>query len=98
MLALLTFILACYGATSILTTGTIFEPVRARLKWKFLRCSQCMGFWVGAVAYVAFYFTGIDLFTDLFVGTFVFACISSGTSYLLSSVVDDEGFKLNHHS
>lgn len=96
MLTLVVFVLSCYGATSILTTGAIFEPIRARLNKKFLRCSQCVGFWVGIVFYCAFHLVGVDLFPEPFVGVFLFGCISSGASYILSSIVDDDGLKIKH--
>ena len=40
---------ACIGATLILVRGTIFQPLQ-RLYPPLLGCSQCVGFWVGAVA------------------------------------------------
>jgi hypothetical protein len=52
MIQLLVWALACWGLTSILTRGRIFQAPRARLRpGTFLgdlaRCDQCMGLWVG---------------------------------------------------
>jgi hypothetical protein len=77
---LITFILACYGMTMIVVYGKIFEPVRPN--HYFFRCTMCMGFWVGL----------INIFMiELPFNAFTAGCISSGTSYLLSRLVDDDG-------
>jgi hypothetical protein len=43
------FLLSLVGTTLIVVRGTIFGPLR-RLWPALLQCSQCAGFWVGAVA------------------------------------------------
>lgn len=77
---LLIFILACYGMTMILVYGKIFNSIRP--KHHFFHCTMCMGYWIGIINWflisVPFNF-------------FVAGCISSGTSYLLSRLVDDDG-------
>jgi hypothetical protein len=40
---------ALVGATLIVTSSTLLRPVR-RLYPPLLHCSQCSGFWVGALA------------------------------------------------
>ena len=47
MTALLFF--ALVGATLIVVRGTIFRPLQ-RLWPALFQCSQCSGFWVGAIA------------------------------------------------
>ncbi len=52
MTSLLVWALTCWGLTSILTRGRIFQAPRARLRpGTFLgdlaRCDQCTGLWVG---------------------------------------------------
>tara|TARA_Y100000310_G_C19996874_1_gene496638 strand:- start:282 stop:467 length:186 start_codon:yes stop_codon:yes gene_type:complete len=55
-----------------------------------------MGFWVGVFLW------GVSPYTELFnfeysvVNAFICGCISAGTSYLLNSVVDDEGISVVH--
>jgi hypothetical protein len=87
---LLTFILACYGMTMILVYSKIFEQTRNFLKsfnsemlTYMLKCCMCMGFWVGV-------FNGLFFF-DLETNWFVAGLISSGTSYFISRLVDDDG-------
>ncbi len=52
-MALLLFLLACYGVTTIVTTGRIFMGVRSGLAarvpalGRWVRCSMCLGFAVG---------------------------------------------------
>jgi hypothetical protein len=52
MIQLLVWSLACWGLTSILTRGRIFQYPRARLRpgtflGDLVRCDQCTGLWVG---------------------------------------------------
>ena len=80
---LLAFILACYGCTMIAVYGKIFDAIRPQ--HHFFKCTMCMGFWVGIVNWFL-----IDVQFNLFVA----GCISSGTSYLLSRIVDDDGLTI----
>lgn len=77
---LLIFILACYGMTMIAVYGSIFNAIRP--KHHFFHCCLCMGFWVGVI-------NSFLLSTNF--NFFVAGCISAGTSYLLSRLVDDDG-------
>jgi hypothetical protein len=76
---LLIFILASYGMTMMLVYGKIFDAIRP--KHHFFHCCMCVGFWVGV-------FNAIIL-TDM--NLFIAGCISAGTSYFLSRLVDDDG-------
>lgn len=85
------FILCCYGITSIAIHGKIFDKIRP--KNSFFHCSMCVGFHVGWLTYLMFIYT--NLFSSFsYVSLFIFACISSGTSYILDNIVDDEGIRL----
>ncbi len=77
---LIIFILACYGMTMILVYGNIFNFIRP--KHHFFKCCMCMGFWVGIFNWFIIS-TSFNWFTA--------GCISSGTSYFLSRLVDDDG-------
>lgn len=77
---LITFILASYGMTMILVYGKIFDAVRPN--HHFFKCCLCMGFWVGIFNW---------FLMSLEFNFFVAGCISAGTSYLLSRLVDDDG-------
>lgn len=81
---LLTFILACYGMTMIVVYGKIFEPVRPR--YHFFHCTMCMGFWVGLIN---------CFMIQLPFNAFTAGCISAGTSYFISRLVNDEGIVIN---
>lgn len=99
MTNLLLFILSCYGMTFILVYGSIFNSIRPKQESGFLgklfNCPLCTGFHVGYIIFSLFWLGGIKLFPHFIIGNFIFACISSGTSYLLSVVVDDFGIKIN---
>lgn len=79
-MSLITFILSCYGMTMILCYGSIFDSIRP--KHKFFKCPLCMGFWVGIFNW---FFMSVDA------NIFAAGCISSGMSYFISRLVDDDG-------
>jgi len=89
MINLIIFILSCYGMTMIIVYSKIFESLRNKINsynndllTYMLKCCMCMGFWVG-------------IFNSFLIkipcNIFVSACISSGTSYFISRIVDDDG-------
>lgn len=88
---LILFILACYGITQIIVYGKIFAKIRKKINNEFLECPMCIGFHVGYIVYVLFYFSGISLFPNLWIGIFIFASISSATSCFLCNLITDEG-------
>lgn len=92
MLNLLTFILACYGMTMVVVYSKLFEKPRTVINslnneyiTYMLKCTMCMGFWVGIFNWFL-----LDLSFNLFIA----GCISSGTSYLLSRLADDDGLTI----
>ena len=82
---LITFILACYGLTMILVYGKIFDVIRP--KHHLFHCTMCMGFWVGVFN---------SFLLDVPFNYLIAGCISSGTSYILSKIVDDEGIAIKN--
>ena len=96
-------ILTAYGLTQILIYGSIFNKIRPSRKWfygfgKLFHCPMCMGFWSGA------FLLGINKYTELFTFEYslanllILGCLSSGTSYLMSILVNDYGFKVTHRN
>ena len=91
-MSLIYFVLVAFGLTSILTQSKLFEKIRP--KHYFFHCPQCVGFWVGA------FLCSINQFTTLFsfdvsVMNIVFlGCLSSGTSYILNRLVNDDGVSI----
>jgi hypothetical protein len=86
---LIIFILACYGMTMIVVYSKIFEKIRNILKsfnndmiTYMVKCCMCMGFWVGIVNW---------FLLDVPFSVFTAGCISAGTSYFISRLVDDDG-------
>lgn len=97
MINLVQFVLVSFGLTQILVYGTIFESVRPKAGWlgKLFCCPMCVGFWVGVFLWGTNEYTGLfnydfSLFTGMFLG-----CLSSGTSYILSVLFDDNGLKIS---
>ena len=94
---LLWFVLAAYGLTQVLVYGSIFNKIRPTegLFGELFRCSMCLGFWVGMFLF------GINKFTELFTFEYnianllILGCLSSGTSYILSMLFDDNGLKID---
>ena len=95
---LLYFVLSCYGLTQILVYGSIFKPVRpAKGKLgELFHCPMCMGFWNGVLLWALNGYTELFTFDNSFVTGFLLGWLSSGTSYVLSMIFGDEGFKLEH--
>ena len=98
---LIYFILASYGLTQIIIFGSIFNKVRPSRDWmhgfgKLFHCPMCMGFWVGVFLF------GINKWTELFTfeytvaNALIMGGLASGTSYLLSVLVNDYGFKVTY--
>ena len=97
---LLYFILAAYGMTFIIIHGKIFEDIRPQKdyskKWNTLwHCPLCMGFWVGVVLMLLSPYTELFSYDRSLVNGFVLGCLSAGTSYLISVLVDDFGLRLS---
>lgn len=95
MLNIVIFILFCYGLTQIIVYGKIFETIREKLQLYVLKCPMCLSFWVGIFAYIVFWFSGIRLFPNLYVGMFVYGALSSGSSYFIIMLVSDSGININ---
>jgi len=100
---LLYFILAAYGMTFIIVHGKIFEDIRPKKdytkKWNTLwNCPLCVGFHVGWVLMLLSPYTELFSYEPSFVNGFVLSCLSSGTSYLISVLVDDFGIRLSSRS
>ena len=90
------FVLAAYGMTQILVYGSILNPIRPK-KGKLgelFECPMCMGFWVGVFLCVISPHTELFTFELNLVNPFLLGCLSSGTSYVLCQVFDDEGVKI----
>ncbi len=99
---LLLFILAAYGLTQILVYSDMpilkwLRPSKDSLRGygKVFHCPMCMGFWVGMLLFFLNGFT--ELFTfELTIGNmFICGWLSSGTSYILSMLFDDNGLRIS---
>lgn len=86
---LIIFILACYGLTMILVYGKIFDVIRPKdgFAGTLFKCTMCVGFWAGI-------FNSFLLPVNF--NFFIAGLISSGTSYILSKIVDDEGIAIKN--
>ena len=85
MIELIYFILSCYGLTQIIMYGSIFDKIRPNTR--FWICPLCIGFWVGIIL------SSINRYTELFnfnydvLTIFLLGCLSSGTTYFISTVL-----------
>jgi hypothetical protein len=95
---LLIYILACAGMTQILCYATLFDPIRPQTGFfgELFKCSMCIGFHVGYINYILFWFSNIHLFPKYYIGMFICAGVSSFCSYVLDKCFSDEGFSLYH--
>ena len=100
---LIYFIFTAYGLTQILLYGSIFNKIRPSKEWlsgfgKLFHCPMCMGFWAGVFLFAINPFTELFTFEYKLANAFILGCLSSGTSYLLSVLVNDFGLNLNYRS
>ena len=90
---ILWFILSAYGLTQILVYSSVFKTIRP--KHHFFHCAMCMGFWTGAFLFGINEFTELFTFDYNFVNALLLGCLSSGTSYTLSMLFNDDGLNIN---
>ena len=98
MIDFLYFILAAYGMTQILVYGSIFDklrPTKGKLGELF-HCPMCLGFWTGFFLWATNPWTDLFIYDQSLLTGFLLGCVSSGTSYALSMVFGDCGFKIEH--
>ena len=96
-MSLIYFILTAYGLTQILVYGSIFDKIRPSKGFlgELFHCSMCVGFWVGVFLF------GINAYTELFMfeytvaNLFILGWLSSGTSYVLSILINDDGIQIS---
>jgi len=94
---LIHFILASYGLTFILLYGSIFNPIRPT-KGKLgelFHCPLCIGFWAGIFLWSINGYTELFTFEYNLINAFICGCISAGTSYFITMLLDDFGLKIN---
>ena len=94
---ILVFILSCAGLTQILCYASILNFIRPRngLLGELFGCSMCVGFHIGYLMFMAFWYAGVHLFPHFYIGTMIYASISSFCSYILDKCFSDEGIVLN---
>ncbi len=92
------FSLVCAGLTQILVYGKIFDKIRPTQGWfgELLSCTMCTGFWSGVFLWSLNHYTELFTFdyspvTGLFLG-----CLGSLVSYVLSTIFDDDGIKIDY--
>ncbi len=92
------FILCAYGLTFILVYGSIFDPIRPKSgKWgQLFHCPLCLGFWVGVFLWGINHFTELFTFEYNLINGLLLGCLSAGTSYFLSMVLNDFGLKFRN--
>jgi len=100
---LIYFILAAYGLTQILIYGSIFNNIRPSKEWlkglgNLFHCPMCMGFWSGVFLFCINRHTELFTFEYKLINALILGCLTSGTSYLLSVLINDHGLKLFHRS
>ena len=93
---LLWFVLAAYGMTFILVYGSIFNSIRPTegKLGELLHCPLCTGFWVGVFLWCVNHWTELFSFDYNLINALVCGCVSAGTSYFLSMVLNDFGIKI----
>ena len=94
---LLWFVLTAYGLTYILAYGSIFNPIRPTegKLGELFHCPLCLGFWSGVFLWSVNGATELFNFEYNIINAFICGCLSAGTSYFLSMILNDFGLKIN---
>jgi len=95
---LLYFILCAYGMTYVLVYGSIFNSIRPK-KGKLgelFKCPLCTGFWVGVFLWSINQQTELFTYNYNLINGLLLGNLSAGTSYFISSVLDDFGLKIKN--
>jgi hypothetical protein len=95
---LLWFILASYGMTFLIVYASIFSKIRPRPDWlwgtgKLFHCALCMGFHVGWFLFAINKWTELFTFDYTLANFLICGCVASGTSYMLSMLIQDKGVR-----
>ena len=93
---LIYFILSSFGLTFILLYGSIFNtlrPTKGKLGELF-KCPLCMGFWTGIFLWSINGLTELFSFDYNIINAFILGCLSAGTSYFISSIIEDDGLNI----
>ena len=93
-MSLLYFLITCYGLTSILVYGRIFDRVRPA--HHFFHCPVCVGFWVGVFLMLLNPHTELFTYRISVANALILGSVSSGISYILSMIFGDEGIRYEH--
>tara|TARA_R110001583_G_scaffold190154_1_gene354211 strand:+ start:4844 stop:5158 length:315 start_codon:yes stop_codon:yes gene_type:complete len=96
---LIYFILCAYGMTQIILYGSIFNKIRPSKEWlggfgKLFHCAMCMGFWAGIFLAFLSPFCSLWQYDFTIANIFLLGCLSSGTSYILNRLVNDDGVSI----
>ena len=96
-MSLIYFVLASYGLTQILVYGSIFNSIRPTRGFfgELFACPMCLGFWVGVLLWCVNPHTELINFDDSYVTALFLGFVSSGTSYVLNMVFDDDGIQIS---
>lgn len=97
-MSLIYFILCAYGMTYILLYGSIFDKIRPKTGQlgKLFSCSLCTGFWVGVFLWSVNPLTELFTYDYNLLNGLLLGSLSAGTSYFLSSILDDFGLKFRN--
>ena len=94
---LVIFLLSCFGATQILIYGKIFDGLRPTqgVLGELFHCSMCLGFHVGYTIAFLTNFSGLIEWKLSTVDYLLLSFLSSGTTYALDKLIDDEGLRIS---
>ena len=85
---LIIFILSSYGLSFFL-----IWKLNPYLQWKIFHCCYCTGFWSGIIIYLISNFTESLSFKLNIINLILLAFVSASTTYILESVIGDNGIK-----
>ena len=97
---LIYFILCAYGMTQVILYGSIFNKIRPSKDWlgglgKLFHCAMCLGFWTGVFLTLISPLCSLWHYDPTITNLFIMGCLSSGTSYILNRMINDDGISVS---
>ena len=95
-MSLLYFVLICFGFTQILVYGSVLDSIRPKegKLGELFHCPMCIGFWVGVFLWAISPYTELFNFEYTVVNAFLLGCLSSGSSYIMTMLICDNGLQI----
>ena len=92
-MCLIFYILSTYAVSCLITM--LNNRYNTKYEIKVLKCPFCLGMWTGLILFLFNDYTNLFTFEVTICNAVLMSLIAGATTYLLMSLVDDNGFKID---